>query len=335
MAAPDRLIYPASPAWRGPEMVLLNSVVSVFAGSFGVVGIVAVVGGLVSGSAAPVLFGIFWSVIYGFIGRTYLHLASRLEFADGVLAWRCSLPWSPRMRPGRVRAFRWPASSRSRYAGIELDDGRKLLVLPRPGLMEFIDGVRDADPAIVVEVRTGNRWSQRMSVEPMGYVRQRLVASGASRRFRISLSVLVSLVLLGVLAELSLTLIGPQENFQTLRSDLAKVHLPSGYRLISTRQAGTDCAHEQCSLTQTWAWMPTSGRTSNAACTDVQHAMISAFSGVDSNAPMPASASCDYYAILGDLLHPGQGKRTIEAIVRTGQAQANDRFLIEVTASYG
>jgi hypothetical protein len=273
MAAPDRLIYPASPAWRGPEMVLLNSVVSVFAGSFGVVGIVAVVGGLVSGSAAPVLFGIFWSVIYGFIGRTYLHLASRLEFADGVLAWRCSLPWSPRMRPGRVRAFRWPASSRSRYAGIELDDGRKLLVLPRPGLMEFIDGVRDADPAIVVEVRTGNRWSQRMSVEPMGYVRQRLVAAGARRRLRIYHSVLVSLVLLGVVAELSLTLIGPQENFQTLRSDLAKVHLPSGYRLISTRQAGTDCAHEQCSLTQTWAWMPTSGRTSNAACTDVQHAM--------------------------------------------------------------
>jgi hypothetical protein len=304
MAAPDRLIYPASPAWRGPEMVLLNSVVSVFAGSFGVVGIVAVVGGLVSGSAAPVLFGIFWSVIYGFIGRTYLHLASRLEFADGVLAWRCSLPWSPRMRPGRVRAFRWPASSRSRYAGIELDDGRKLLVLPRPGLMEFIDGVRDADPAIVVEVRTGNRWSQRMSVEPMGYVRQRLVATGASRRFRISLSVLVSLVLLGVVAELSLTLIGPQENFQTLRSDLAKVHLPSGYRLISTRQAGTDCAHEQCSLTQTWAWMPSSGRTSPGACADVHHAMISAFSGVDSNSPIPASVSCYYYAILGDLPGP-------------------------------
>ena len=88
---------------------------------------------VVSGSAAPVIFGILWSVGYGFITWTYLHLASRLEFSDGCLSWRCSLPWSPRMRPGRVRAIRWPASPRSRYAGIELDDGRKLSVLPVPG----------------------------------------------------------------------------------------------------------------------------------------------------------------------------------------------------------
>lgn len=81
--------------------------------------------------------------------------------------------------------------------------------------------------------------------------------------------------------------------------------------------------------------MPGSRRTSSAACADVYHAMISAFSGVDSNSPTPAGAACDYYAILGDLLHPGQGKRTIEAIVQTGQAYLNDRFLIELTASYG
>lgn len=316
-------------------MVLLNAVVSVFAVSFGVIGIVAIVGGVVSGSAAPVIFGILWSVAYGFITWTYLHLASRIEFSDGCLAWRCSLPWSPRMRPGRVRAIRWPASPRSRYAGIELGDGRKLSVLPGPGLMEFIDGVRDADPAIVVEVRPGDRRSKWMSAEPAGYIQQRVRAAGAHRSFRIPVSIMVSLVLLGVVAEISLTLIGPQENFQTLRSDLAKVHLPSGYHLVTTHQAGTDCAHEQCSLTQTWAWMPSSGRTSSAACTDVHHAMMSAFSGVDSNSPIPANAGCDYYAILGDLLHPGQGKRTIEVIVRTGQAQVNDGFLVELTASYG
>jgi hypothetical protein len=130
-------------------------------------------------------------------------------------------------------------------------------------------------------------------------------------------------------------LIGPRENFQTLRSDLAKVPFPAGYRLVTTHQAGADCAHERCSLTQAWAWMPSSGRTSSAGCTDVYHAMVSAFSGVDSKSPVPAGAACDYYAILGVLLHPGQGERTIEAIVQTGQAQVDDGFLIELTASYG
>ena len=107
MAAADRLVYPASPAWQGPEIVLLNAVVSVFAVSFGLLGIVAIVGGVVSGNAAPVIFGILWSVIYGYVARTCLRLASRLEFSDGCLAWRCTLPWAPRMRPGRVRAIRW------------------------------------------------------------------------------------------------------------------------------------------------------------------------------------------------------------------------------------
>jgi hypothetical protein len=138
-----------------------------------------------------------------------------------------------------------------------------------------------------------------------------------------------------VVAEIGLTLTGPQENFQTLRSDLAKVHLPSGYRLLTTHQAGTDCAGGRCSLTQTWAWAPSSVHTISAACTDAGNALTSAFQGVDSNSPMPASAACDYYAILGDLLHPGQGKRTVEAIVRTGQAGINVDFLIELTASYG
>jgi hypothetical protein len=200
------------------------------------------------------------------------------------------------MRPGRVRAIRWPVPPRSQYAGIEFDDGRKLLVLPGRGLMEFIEGVRAADPAVVVEVRPGDRWSYRRSAGPVGHVQQRVRSTGAHRGFRIIFSVLVSLVLLGVVAELSPTAIGPQENFQTLRSDLAKVHLPSGYRLVTTRQAGTDCAHEQCSLTQTWAWMLASGRTSSVACADVRRAMISAFSGVDSNSPIPAEAYCDYGA---------------------------------------
>jgi hypothetical protein len=50
---------------------------------------------------------------------------------------------------------------------------------------------------------------------------------------------------------------------------------------------------------------------------------------------MPAGAACDYYAVLSDPLRPGQGKRTVEAMVRAGQAGINDDFLIVLTASYG
>jgi hypothetical protein len=145
----------------------------------------------------------------------------------------------------------------------------------------------------------------------------------------------VSLALLGFAAEISLTFIGAQENFQTLRSDLARVRLPATYHLVNTRRAGTDCAHGQCSLTQTWAWALTSGHSSSATCADVRQALSSAFSGVDSSAPIPAAAACDYYAILGDLLHPGQGKRTVEAVVFKCQAATTKGCMIKLTASYG
>ncbi len=334
--AADRLIYPARLARPGPETWLLIAAASVFHASFGVLAIVLIVAGAVSGSAAPVVFGVLVAVVYGSITWNALHLASRLEFCNGQLSWRSSLPWSPGMRPGRVRAIRWPAgSARSRYVQIELDDGRKLSVLPRRGLMEFINSVHDAEPAIIVDVRRGGRKSKWMSAEPAGYIQQRLRAVAGQRSFRILFSVAVSFLLLGTVAEFGLTFIGPQENFQTLRNDLAKVHLPSGYRLATEHQAGTGCAHQECSLTQIWAWAPGTGRTMPAACSDVYHAMTSAFSEADSNSPVPASAACDYFTILSSLLHPGQGKRTVEAIVQTGQHQANDGFLIKLTASYG
>jgi hypothetical protein len=335
MAAADRLVYPASPAWQGPEKVLLNAAVSVFAGGFAALGIAAIVGGAVSGNGAPVIFGILWTAALGYITRTYLHLASRLEFSAGRLSWRCSLPWTPAMRPGQIRAIRWPASSRSRYVGIELADGRKLSVLPRPGLMEFINGVRAADPAIVIDLDSAGRASDWMRAERAGNIGQRVAAVSGHRSLRVAFSIVVAVLVLGVVAELGMTFTGPQENFQTLRGDLAKVHLPSGYRLTRTRHAGSDCAHAECSLTQTWSWTPGSPRTSSTACSDVYHAMASAFTVVDSNTPMPASAACDYYAILGDLLHPGQGKRTIEAIVGTGQAPAGHGYVVRLTASYG
>lgn len=91
---------------------------------------------------------------------------------------------------------------------------------------------------------------------------------------------------------------GAQENFQTLRSDLTKVHLPSGYRLKGERKAGTDCHHDGCSLTQTWTWVPALQPTQSSACFNLFKAMNSAFSDVESNSPLPANAACDYYSII-------------------------------------
>lgn len=73
----DRLIYSSGPMWRGTETVLLNTAVSVFFAAFAVPGIAAVVGGVVYGSAAPVFFGILWTVVYTFIIWTQLRLAWR------------------------------------------------------------------------------------------------------------------------------------------------------------------------------------------------------------------------------------------------------------------
>ena len=173
-----------------------------------------------------------------------------------------------------------------------------------------------------------------MNAEPPGYLQQRMREIGNNRGVRIFYSVVVSLALLGAMADLGRAFIGPQENFQTLRSDLATVHLPAGYRLTATYQAGTNCVTGQCSLTQTWVWVPSSARAISAACTDLDNALTTAFPGVGSNSPMPAGAACDYYAVLDDVLRPGQGKRTVAAIVRPGQPGINDGFLIVLTASY-
>lgn len=193
----------------------------------------------------------------------------------------------------------------------------------------------EAEPAIVVDVRLRGRARKWMKTEPPGYIRRRIRSAGDNRGVRVLFSIAVSLVLLGAAAEVGLVLTGPQENFQTLRGDLAAVHLPAGYRLTATRQAGSDCAAGPCSLTQTWAWAPSSAPTISAACTELDNSLTSAFPRVGANSPMPAGAACDYYAVLSDPLRPGQGKRTVEAMVRAGQAGINDDFLIVLTASYG
>jgi hypothetical protein len=122
------------------------------------------------------------------------------------------------------------------------------------------------------------------NAEPLAAGSLAQAIAGHHRGFLIYISVAGSLLLLFLVTEIIPLTIGAQENFQTLHSDLAKVHLPSVYHLTAEHKAGTDCAHNGCSLTQTWAWAPSSGRTRSAGH-DAYHAMTSAFSGVESNTP--------------------------------------------------
>ena len=62
--------------------------------------------------------------------------------------------------------------------------------------------------------------------------------------------------------------------------------------------------------------------------------MASAFSGAEANAPYPADVACDYYAVLDSLFHPGQGKRLIDAIVKTDRPDTNKGFVIQLVATY-
>ncbi len=161
------------------------------------------------------------------------------------------------------------------------------------------------------------------------------LAGAGSRGFRISfISVAGTLLLLVAITQIIPGMIGAQENFRTLRGDLARVHLPSGYRLTAVHTAGTDCAHQGCSLTQTWKWVPGRGRTKSGACADVYQAMNSAYPGAEANAPIPADVACDYFTVIDSLLHPGQGKRLVDAIVQTGGANTSGGFLVKLVASY-
>lgn len=63
--------------------------------------------------------------------------------------------------------------------------------------------VRHADPAIVVQARRGGRTGKWMRGEPAGYIQQHLWAADAHRSVRIPFSIVVSLALLGVVAEMA------------------------------------------------------------------------------------------------------------------------------------
>lgn len=127
-------------------------------------------------------------------------------------------------------------------------------------------------------------------------------------------------------AQFVIARIGPQENFQTLRADLASVRLPPGYRLSATRTEGADCP-DRCALSQTWIWVSSGARSATAACADAHAALAAAFSRVDPNSPTRAGAACDYYSTLNSFFHPEKGTRTVEAVVESAARRAVVRLI--------
>jgi hypothetical protein len=141
------------------------------------------------------------------------------------------------------------------------------------------------------------------------------------------------IVLLFLIFEIIPATSGAQQSFQTLQSDLAKVHLPSGYRMTGERRTGTDCHHSACSIIQTWTWPSARRRTTTSACNDAYRAMTKAFSGVYPDSPIPATAACDYFATVVSFSHPAQGKRSIEVIVQNDKT-ASSSFIVSISAAY-
>jgi hypothetical protein len=149
--------------------------------------------------------------------------------------------------------------------------------------------------------------------------------------FFISVAASLSLILLvvGVIPGI----IAGQVNFQTLRTDLAKMHLPPGYRLTSERKGGTNCRTGGCWVTQTWIWAPGRGRTQSGACADVNRAMTYVFPDVEPDSPRPPNAACAYFTVLASFFHAGQGKPEVDGIVQTDNSAASG-FLVRLVAFY-
>jgi hypothetical protein len=116
--------------------------------------------------------------------------------------------------------------------------------------------------------------------------------------------VLGSVALVGILIDRG------RQTYATLEHDLAKITLPSNYRLVDTVHEGTDCSHD-CVLLQTW--MRTSDGGARLTCLDASLSIHRAYSGAASES-LPGKA-CEYYVTLDSFFHPDLGKRAVTASV--------------------
>lgn len=323
----DSAVYPGAWPRRTPEKTLLDIATTLVYMVFFPIPVYAIVESFIGGwGVGGVVIGGIFGAVPAIIVWARLHDAAWLEYSGGLLSWRGSVPWAPRMRPGRIRSIRWPVRNtiHRRHLEIELTDGRKIAVHPGYGLMEFINAVQQGDPLVRVEIRPGKWWQpgswwmfprpdsglDLLAREITGYR-----AFQAMKRVVTALyAVGVALCALGVVTIVVLDVVGVRETFGTLRGYLAEARLPRGYHLAAQRQLGSDCRNT-CSVTQTWVWVSPAPRTTSASCADAEHAMSGVSPEPVLNSPLPPGEACDYSAFPDTLFPPGQGKPTVDAIV--------------------
>lgn len=323
-------MYPAVPRGRRVDAVILTAAAVVLFATFAMVVVVAFILGIVSRTIPAVIFGVFGAAVLSVVAREALFRRStRLEFTDGLLTWYNVLP-RHRPRSGHVRSIRYPA--KARYVSFETVDGGEARVEPHRELKQFIDSIQAASPTVTVDLASRRFLRRWVSGKPPSAVETRIRRLAEYRGVRFLFAIAVGCVILGVAAELGLTVIGAQQNAKTLRSDLAHIQLErAGYRMTAQHQIGTCAFGHDCEINQTWAWSGPNPPTAPAMCRDADQAMKSAFGQVDPNTPFPKGAACDYNTTRSSILHPGQGKRSIDLIVRP---DASGDPVIGAIASY-
>jgi hypothetical protein len=155
-----------------------------------------------------------------------------------------------------------------------------------------------------------------------------------ARTYAWIMTLLTLLAVLAFVAFVVVMAVNTRYSFQTLRADLDRVRLPSGYRLVTVTRS-RNCSG--CWLIETWAWSGNGGRTVSAACADVYHAMTAAYpprnyGSVDGNPrqDMPAGTACDYFTVK---VGPGFTKVGIEVFVRPDKAPSAGGVVIQLIAS--
>ena len=295
---------------------------------FGALGLFAVIGGALHGVWGPVVYGGALLVVTGVLSWWNLvHLVDHLELDGATL--RGAAP----LRAGEVpladiRCIRPPArrASIELEVVIELAGGRRLRVEGRPELLVFVHGLEAANPGLDVDLGGLERHRHHLAEWEDRVVRRRAL--------RVGLTVVVTAVFVVFFGAFTLAVIAPNQDFSTLRADLDAVELPAGYVLFATHRTGSDC-HHSCELDEYWVWRGPP-RAAGRACADSAAALRAATGAVNATTPVPASAACSYDATLRSVLHAGEGRRTLAAVVLTRgtYVPAGHSFLVELSDAY-
>ncbi len=137
-------------------------------GLMGAIGVVGVVGSMAEGRLP--WFLVIWFGLLSLLASWWLRaVVLRLRLAGDTLTWSTATS-SGSFPVTQVHSIR-PLGrniSAANLAFIEVRDGRSMTTIIRKGWVPFLEALRAANPAIEVEVRWVDRWTERWP-GPSGY----------------------------------------------------------------------------------------------------------------------------------------------------------------------